>query len=457
MKPQNVTLKSHKPRHRFHRGYCSTGWSTGLWKFATNGGNSHHFYKHLNALKTARIESRDDSKRHSVAEIGKNGCFFVKRVVSENPKRIIADMKWIARTLILCAILVSFLKSHTERLRSSSTELVDTNENRSYSHFNQSLFRNMWCTARLCTENALKEEKQIRSQLMKRGSKEIGSEKVQYLKERLVELKFEKIYYSPPTVLQSQQLVVVTTSYGYPPHYSLDWINSQPWPVFISTKEKGFGIASEPWGNVGQEIASYMRFILMFWDYLPENVAFVHGHEKTWHQEGYKMSYMLRYICLQKFGYMSLNAYEDDAWMPKKGSISYYEIIKKYWKPVEFYLGPFPAGGFKEKCCAQFVVTRDRIRSRPLKLYEMILKQMIDKKKKYVRAKHGKNMGWDLIHFWESIWHFVFREPAIVNTQKKYGSGIDRNIETGSPLSKNPRRTLKNVISCPVSMRILPQ
>ena len=52
---------------------------TGRWKFATNGGSSQHFYRRLNALKTARIESREDSKTLTVAEIGKNGVFFVKR------------------------------------------------------------------------------------------------------------------------------------------------------------------------------------------------------------------------------------------------------------------------------------------------------------------------------------------------------------------------------------------
>ena len=44
-----------------------------------DGGSSQHFYTHLNALKTARIESREDSKTLTVAEIGKNGVFFVKR------------------------------------------------------------------------------------------------------------------------------------------------------------------------------------------------------------------------------------------------------------------------------------------------------------------------------------------------------------------------------------------
>jgi len=119
-------------------------------------------------------------------------------------------------------------------------------------------------------ETTCEEERHILN-LMKKGSMEIGSEKDQYIKERLAELKFERIYYSPPIVLQSQESVVVTTSYGYSPHYSLEWINSRPWPVFISKEENNFGVASEPWDNVGQEIASCMRFILMFWDYLPKN------------------------------------------------------------------------------------------------------------------------------------------------------------------------------------------
>ena len=48
---------------------------TGRWKLATNGGSWQHFYTHLNALKTARIESREDSKTLTVAEIGENGVF----------------------------------------------------------------------------------------------------------------------------------------------------------------------------------------------------------------------------------------------------------------------------------------------------------------------------------------------------------------------------------------------
>jgi len=314
-----------------------------------------------------------------------------------------------------------------------------------------------WCTVKLCTADSIKQE--IRERKLY-SSKSVNffffnnkNVSITFNQEKLFEQSFLTLFYSPPKQFQEQQLVIVTTSYGKPPRYALSWINLQPWPVFISTKEKNFGISSEPWGNVGQEISSYMRFILMFWDYLPEHLAFVHGHEKTWHQEGYTMSYILRNICFSKFEYASLNAYDSDAWRPIKGSKSYYNVIKKYWKIVEPYLGALPKSGFKEKCCAQFVVSRDRIKARPRALYELILSQMIDPEKKYARAPHGKNNGWDLIHFWEAIWHYIMGENAIVNTKKKYGYGIDINKETGKPLSKRPERTLKNVIACPQIMK----
>lgn len=139
------------------------------------------------------------------------------------------------------------------------------------------------------------------------------------------------------------------------------------------------------------------------------------------------MSYMLRHVCLDKFKYASLNAFESEAWRPIKGSRSYFNIIKRYWKLVEPYLGAMPKYGFKEKCCAQFVVSRERIKARPRELYELILNQMTDPKKSYRRAPHGKNPGWDLIHFWEAIWHYIFGEVALVNTRKKYGYGIDEH------------------------------
>ncbi len=48
---------------------------TGRWKFATNGGSSQHFYRRLNASKSARIERREDRKKRGSAYIAKISAF----------------------------------------------------------------------------------------------------------------------------------------------------------------------------------------------------------------------------------------------------------------------------------------------------------------------------------------------------------------------------------------------
>jgi len=84
--------------------------------------------------------------------------------------------------------------------------------------------------------------------------------------------------------LKELPVVLVVTSYAWPPAFPLDWIKRQPWPAFVSTKVAGKGIHSEPWGNVGQEDATYFHFITKFYDDLPERMVFLHGHNKAWHQ-----------------------------------------------------------------------------------------------------------------------------------------------------------------------------
>ena len=75
---------------------------TGRWKFVTNGGSWQHFYRRLNASKSARIESREDSKTHSVAKIGKNGVFFVKRARC-NPRFSHLGCLWFIRGWVVAS------------------------------------------------------------------------------------------------------------------------------------------------------------------------------------------------------------------------------------------------------------------------------------------------------------------------------------------------------------------
>lgn len=353
--------------------------------------------------------------------------------------------------LILLAVVILFWIVIFDHLKfSSMKEFRNYENNEKVENFlrnDDKVIFHTWCSRKLCSDTAIKLEVEKKKLLFKEGSAVLNST-IEFDEDNLYERSFMDLFYSVPSLLEAQKMVIVTTSYGYPPKFSLTWINSQPWPVFVSTKESNFGVSSEPWGNRGRESASYVRFILLFWDYLPEKVAFIHGHEKAWHQEGYRMSYMLRNICFFKHDYVSLSAFENSAWMPVKGSMSYYNILLKHWHLVQSFLGEFPKKGFKEKCCAQFLVSSKRIKKRPKELYELILEQSIAPR---VKTTHKNNKrDTDIGFFWEAIWHYVMGEDSIVNTKRKYGFGIDKDIESGRPLSKRPERTLKNVIACPL-------
>jgi hypothetical protein len=50
---------------------------------------------------------------------------------------------------------------------------------------------------------------------------------------------------------------------------------------------------------VYSQVASYLRFVIDYWDTLPEFAAFVHGHDVSWHQMGFSMQYMLRNLCFE--------------------------------------------------------------------------------------------------------------------------------------------------------------
>ena len=61
-------MKLNVPEDRVteRREYNIIDWTVGI---------RQHFYEHLNALKPARIKSRENPKTHSVAKIGKIGNF----------------------------------------------------------------------------------------------------------------------------------------------------------------------------------------------------------------------------------------------------------------------------------------------------------------------------------------------------------------------------------------------
>jgi len=253
-------------------------------------------------------------------------------------------------------------------------------------------------------------------------------------------------------------VVLIVTSYAWPPKFDLSWIQRQPWPAFVSTKEPGKRVHSEPWGNIGQEDATYFRFITMFYDDLPERMVFLHGHNKAWHQEGYLMEYILRNACFHEQQYMSVNAFPVVR-APKGAKANEWQILRKYWDVLgQGELGPFPKRGLREKCCAQFMVHRDRVLKHPKSFYEIQRQEMTDPGKTYLRSMKQMNVhvGFDLVLFYESIWHVMWGEKPWMSDEL-YGTCIDRNIERDHSLppqimNKQSTRCMHRVVHCPAPL-----
>mmetsp|Transcript_4685 Transcript_4685/g.8796 ORF Transcript_4685/g.8796 Transcript_4685/m.8796 type:complete len:382 (-) Transcript_4685:1012-2157(-) len=273
----------------------------------------------------------------------------------------------------------------------------------------------------------------------------------QYDPQTLGEKSFDTAYEKNAT--SQLKMVVVVSSFAWPPAEDLSWLNEQPWPVFVSTKAQGHGYHSEPWGNVGWDVASYLRFIVHFWEVLPERIAFVHGHNMAWHQAGYKMSYILRNLCWDRYDYVSLNTNPQDTKDWKSTASSRSGVVTL----VEEELGDLTKKptAYYDRCCQQFLVSRAAIKSRPLQFWQTLLALMTDRDrlaKNRVKGVFDKrpNMAIDL-PFMEEAWHHIFNQPKIVQ-RKVYGMGLDINMETGEQMITEPHHSLARVAQCPVML-----
>ena len=81
------------------------------------------------------------------------------------------------------------------------------------------------------------------------------------------------------------ELIIVTSHFTE----DLEWLKQSKYPVVVCSKV-GAHIPAIPADtkciipNIGNEASSYLKFIITYYDNLPEHVAFIHGHETSWHQ-----------------------------------------------------------------------------------------------------------------------------------------------------------------------------
>jgi len=191
-----------------------------------------------------------------------------------------------------------------------------------------------------------------------------------------------------------------------------DWI-----PYIYSTDhELGYPLALEH--NVGREAMAYLTFIIDNYAGLPEYTAFVHAGFEQWHNDVggiYTPDTLkeLRIDTLKDRGYVNLRCHTNPGcpisilpWNPTKTDIKNHDTrarLKQIYMDlfgVEEAKIPHEIGA---ACCAQFALTRDRIRQRPqsdyIRMRDWALSVDLD----------TFGIGW----VFEMMWHIVFGQEAV--------------------------------------------
>jgi hypothetical protein len=191
---------------------------------------------------------------------------------------------------------------------------------------------------------------------------------------------------------------------------SLHWLATIDTPFIIASKTiEDSRILHVP-VNRGNEVSSYLLYIVEYYEYLPEYTLFLHGHDSDWHQL-YNLHYIVHHLKLNT-GYHNINNYlVNNRYIETN---EYMRLLQSIWLELfQEELGDLPEGGFREKCCAQFAVHRDRIRLRSKAFYEQLYQFVISDKQDDAHNVDGYHSS--MSYVMEFIWHYVFGEPAIMN------------------------------------------
>ncbi|KAF2200824.1 hypothetical protein GQ43DRAFT_481228 [Delitschia confertaspora ATCC 74209] len=166
--------------------------------------------------------------------------------------------------------------------------------------------------------------------------------------------------------------------------------------------------------NKGREAMVYLTYIIDHYDKLPDTVIFAHSHRWAWHNnmllglDTAQMIKRLNHDRVARMGYMNLRCHHDPGcpdWIHLDRPAKDFDFFKKpeeiFWRRYvweELHPGaPIPSS-LSGVCCAQFAVSKDRIRQIPLERFvhyrEWLLNTPIED------AYSGR--------IFEYIWHYIF-------------------------------------------------
>ena len=166
--------------------------------------------------------------------------------------------------------------------------------------------------------------------------------------------------------------------------------------------------------NKGREAMVYLTYMIDHYDALPDTAVFMHAHRHAWHnnnlfmQDALAMLKRLNHDRVARMGYMNLRCHHEPGcpdWIHMDrpgGDLDFFRKPEEiYWRKniwEELHPGaPIPQS-LSGVCCAQFALSRERIRQVPIERLIHYRKWLL-------------NTGLDDTYsgrVFEYIWHYIF-------------------------------------------------
>jgi len=207
----------------------------------------------------------------------------------------------------------------------------------------------------------------------------------------------------------NKDLIIVTSHF----QEDLKWLENSKNSVVLCSKTKNSPLCHQD-KNLGREAASYIKFILDNYNYLPEHIAFIHGHEHAWHQDYHDILKIINECAKYKtYGFISINNhFINDRNIVYNDAMKYmHSIWDEVFRP---HLKRDAPNYIFQDCCAQFIVSKERILRHSKETYQYWYEYMMN-------DPLGDG-GFTIGMVFEFLWPIIFGEPDIVNMETYYNS-----------------------------------
>ena len=217
-------------------------------------------------------------------------------------------------------------------------------------------------------------------------------------------------------------LVIVSSHF----HENLEWLEKSKYQVVVCTNNPSYhrtfinplvnvDLDCRAKRNHGREASAYIRFIVRYYDQLPEYIAFLHGHEFAWHQHFPGTLFdAIKRAKKEEYDHVSLNL---QYCLPdlKPGNPYWEAVLRVFPQHFEHIVGKsVPVHVECLDCSAQFIVNRKQILKYPKSVWE----EWLDLTQNPARLsfKDFEKMPW----VFEYSWHVIFGEEWEYNKDTYY-------------------------------------